>query len=241
MAAALALTLALVAAPRVEAAVQVDPHAEVAAALFAASATQAAVQRAADARLTAAQAKISALAAEVRAGRSRRAELVAAQEGFVTQLADKDRAYAAAIAVFRGAVTDIAATQSGAEALAQFNNGDEAGALKILDQLRAADDQARQTASNIASAAEGRRIAALALEARARGKDSTQDVIARYEDVTRLDPGVHWDWITLSRLYQDAGRLADAPGRRGRRQDRDGRSRPRRRRHGTGRHPGGAG
>ena len=40
------------------------------------------------------------------------------------------------------------------------------------------------------SAAEGRRIATLALEARNKGKLTTTQVIARYEEVTRLDPGV---------------------------------------------------
>jgi tetratricopeptide (TPR) repeat protein len=31
-----------------------------------------------------------------------------------------------------------------------------------------------------------------------------------FEEVTRLDPGVHWDWVELGRLYQSAGRLSDA-------------------------------
>ena len=90
-----------------------DPHAEVAAALFAASATQEAVVRAADAKLPADQAKIGALAAQVRAGKAERAQLIAAQDGFVAELAEKDRAYAQAIAAFRGAVTDIASTPRG--------------------------------------------------------------------------------------------------------------------------------
>ena len=44
----------------------------------------------------------------------------------------------------------------------------------------------------------------------AKGKLTTAQVIARYEEVTRLDPGVFWDWVELGRLYQDAGRLPDA-------------------------------
>ena len=56
--------------------------------------------------------------------------------------------------------------------MARFNDGDEAGALAILDTLRAATDHARQKREDIESAAEGRHIAALAREARARGKQT---------------------------------------------------------------------
>ena len=141
-----------------------------------------------------------------------RAELAAAEDRFVAELAEKDRAYAQAIAIFRGAVTDIASSPSGAAALARFNAGDEAGALTVLDQLRAADDASRQKRADIESAAQGRRIAALALEARDRGKVTTASVIARYKNVTRLDPGVSSDWIQLGRLFVDAGQTADARG-----------------------------
>ena len=48
-----------------------------------------------------------------------------------------------------------------------------------LDKLRAANDRMRQQRADIESAAEGRRIARLALEAKIRGKQSTQDVIGR--------------------------------------------------------------
>src|SRR5580692_5287224 len=65
----------------------VDQHAEVAAALFAASATQAAVERATDAKISAQRAEIAGLAAKVRAGQAKQAELTAAQEDFVAQLA----------------------------------------------------------------------------------------------------------------------------------------------------------
>ena len=64
--------------------------------------------------------------------------------------------------------------------------------------------------SNIASAAEARRIAGLALDARNKGKLTTAAVIARYEAVTRLDPGVFQDWLNLSRLNQEAGRVSEA-------------------------------
>jgi hypothetical protein len=91
--------------------------------------------------------------------------------------------------------------------LARFNAGDEIGALAVLDDLRGARDAARQKRTDIESAAEGRRITRLALEARNKGKLTTAEVIARYEEVTRLDPAVHWDWVEMGRLYTDAGNL----------------------------------
>ena len=167
----------------------VDIHSEVAAALYAASATTAAIEKASDAKIKAEQAAIAALTAQVKAGDLRhRAELAAAEERFVAELAEKDRAYAQAIAVFRGAVSDIASSPSGAAALARFNAGDEAGALSVLDQLRAADDASRQKRADIESAAPGpphRRPGPGG--ARPGGKvTNASKVIARYQNVTRL-------------------------------------------------------
>src|ERR1700733_11068952 len=61
-------------------AVLVDPHAEVAAAVFSAAATQEAAQKADDAKITAQRAEIVALSAKVRAGQAKSAQLVAAEE-----------------------------------------------------------------------------------------------------------------------------------------------------------------
>ena len=107
-------------------------------------------------------------------------------------------------------MTDIASTPERLAALARYNAGDQAGALAILDRLEAANIAARQKANDIETAASERRIAALARDARDKGKVTTASVIARYEAVVRLDPGVFSDWIALDRLYQAAGRLADA-------------------------------
>jgi len=146
----------------------------------------------------------------VRAGQAKQAELTHAQEDFVSQLAAKDRAYAAAIDSFRGAVTHITETPEGAAALAKFNNGDEVGALAILDQLNDARDAALQKATDIQKAVGRRDEAALAMEARTRGKLDTNAVIGFYQQVVKLDPGVAADWGALAHLYADAGRLEDA-------------------------------
>ena len=200
---------------------EVSVESEVAAALFAASATHAAALRVADARLRKRRDEIKALrvvlsAAEESADTAQaevialRTNLADRERAYVDDLAERDREYAQEIAVFRDAVTDIASTPEGLAALALFNDGDEIGAIAILDDLRAARDAAREAAANIRSAAEARRIAVLALQGRLRGKFSTADLIGRYEEITGLDPGVHRDWVELGRLYTAAGDLGSA-------------------------------
>jgi tetratricopeptide (TPR) repeat protein len=211
---ALALPMAGVCGPAGAAATtasSIDLHAEIAAVLYAASATQTALAKSLDDKLQAQQQRIAALTAEVKAGDMRqRAEMAAAQEAFLKMLAAKDRQYAVQLSMFRSVVTDIASTTQGARALERFNAGDEIGAINILDRLRATNEQVREARAKLEDAAQGRRIAQLALEARTRGKITTQAAITRFEDVVRLDPGVWNDWFELEHLYIDAGRLADA-------------------------------
>ena len=199
---------------------QINARAEVAAVLYNASATQAAAERAADDTIRHQRIEIDSLRSSLDASTGENTQLqlqlTKAEERFVATLAERDRAYAREIAVFRDAVEDIASTPEGAAALARFNAGDEVGALEILDDLVEARDAARQVAMDIESAADRRSNATLALEARTRGKVTTEEVIARFEEVTQLDPGVHWDWIELGRLYADAGDLNAARNAAGR-------------------------
>jgi tetratricopeptide (TPR) repeat protein len=151
--------------------------------------------------------KVSTSAAETA---NLRSELALAEEKYVAELAERDRAYGEEIAVFRASVQDIASTPEAAAALERFNAGDEVGALAILDDLTKARDKARQKREQIEAAADRRRTATLALDARAKGKVTTEQAIARFVDVTKLDSGVYWDWVELVRLYQSAGRLSEA-------------------------------
>jgi tetratricopeptide (TPR) repeat protein len=196
---------------------------QIAAALFTASATQAAAARA-NVQIRQQEDEIHALRAQLDIARSGRdddvarlqAELTAAEERFVTALAEQDGAYAAEIAVFRDRVEDIASSPEGVAALARFNAGDELGALEVLGALKAARRAAREAAfqrrADIENAADARGIATLALEARNSGKLSTTDVIGHFEEATALDPDVFWDWVELSRLYSTAGNLSAARG-----------------------------
>jgi tetratricopeptide (TPR) repeat protein len=206
---AFALSAWLPAAVRAQASI-VDTQMEVTTALVQSSITIEAVKKADDAKCRDLQARIDALEARVKAGKAQKADLVAAKAALVARLSDVDVTYKAEIAAFRGAVTDIASTPQGLAALARYNAGDQVGALAILDKLQAADEAARHAATAIDDAVGERRIAELALDARDKGKVTTASVIARYEAVVKLDPGVSTDWAQLDRLYQSAGRLPNA-------------------------------
>ncbi|MEP3673278.1 MAG: hypothetical protein ABJM86_10025, partial [Hyphomicrobiales bacterium] len=165
-----------------------DTEAEVVAALISATATHEAELRVADQRIRAQRAKIEELRLQVALGEAEanaavaviKRELTEKSETYIAELEKRDRAYAAEIALFRKDVEDIASTPEGLAALKLFNDGDELGALAILDDLRAARDKAREARINIESAVEARRIATLALEARNKGKLTTADLIKRY-------------------------------------------------------------
>ena len=153
----------------VHAAKQVDASAassEVAAFLYAAPPTTLELNHLLDGGLRGLRARIEILSAEVAAGDTQRlAELTEVQRTIVAQLTAQDLGYAQTIAQYRDAVAEVASTREGLVALRRFNSGDQIGALAMLDGLRVAHDAARSKRSSAESAAEGRRIAILAVEA----------------------------------------------------------------------------
>jgi hypothetical protein len=102
----------------------------------------------------------------------------------------------------------IFASPEGREALAKYNAGDWAGAKVILDAEVKARAEARAKAD--ADAVDLRSVASMALDARTKDEETTANVIVDYQAVVNPDPGVRTDWMQLDRLYQDAGRTADA-------------------------------
>lgn len=182
------------------------------------AARSAVAERALDDRILQLRGQIDTLKAEARTAQASAAkdvqalngEIARLQETFVARLASLDRAYQQQIDIFRQTVVDITATPEGEAALQQYNAGDRIGALRYLDAINAAHDKAREVRTDIESAAERRLTATLANDTRSRGELDTAEVIRRFEDVTRLDPGFARDWVDLARLYADAGRLEDA-------------------------------
>ena len=214
----LAPAAALAATPAAARDLSADAKAAAAETVFNAAATLDAFKREADDRLRGQRRQIEGLQTRLKTAEAQRqtdvsalrSELAQAQERFVAELAARDRTYAREIAVFRSTVEDIAATPEGAEALRVYNAGEEVKALGMLRRLADARRQAREVRNNIETAADYRKEAMLALDARNKGKLTTRDVIAKFEEVTQLDPGVHLDWVELGRLDTDAGQLGTA-------------------------------
>ena len=195
----------------------------IAQALYAASATRAASERRADERHTAQRRQIARLEADFEAARARAqrsageaqaaqaeaerlaAELAEAQRNYVRELAEQDAAYARQIELFRSAVTDVASTPEGLEALRRFNEGDWPGARAILEDLNAAIDRGE----NIERAARYRSTAEIYYEAYQTGQESEGPVIELYESVVALDQDVAVDWVRLMILYGAVQRFDD--------------------------------
>lgn len=183
-----------------------------------------------DDRLIDKQHVIEALATELRASKSRiriagrsqaenaklKAEvddlgvrLAETQESFLVQLAEKDAAVATEISYLRDNIDHILQTPEGLLALQKINTGDFSGGAQILDDLNKVRAEARKAAYDkryaIETAADERAVALVLL-----GKEPVARSIERYEQLTELDSGLWWDWITLDRLYQQAHMLDEA-------------------------------
>ena len=109
-------------------------------------------------------------------------------------------------------VTGIAASQDPrkARALQRFAGGEKREALADLDTIADADRAARVKAVDAAEAADRRAAAWLAAQAYDQGNVPLEEAVRRYEQLTRLDPGMAWEWNELARLYAERGRLDDA-------------------------------
>jgi tetratricopeptide (TPR) repeat protein len=186
--------------------------------LYEFAAAQVAADQITDTKLFTLRKRVEALQAELKSKQASaandiqalRTTIAALQENFVAQLESRDRESEQLIAAFRGAITQIAMTPQGEAVLQRYAAGERTDALRELDVLIEARAKARQVQTDLETAADLRASATLALRSRTLGELNTEKVIARFERVTRLDPGFHRDWIELARLYTDAGRLEDA-------------------------------
>lgn len=184
---------------------RINAAAEVTAALYHSAATLAAYRQVTDSQLSALSQRIDALETRVRktAGQTSqlRVALKRAQDEFVVQLAQKDRAYSAVIAQFRQTVTDITSTPEGAIALRKYNEGHVEEAFLILDRIAEANQAARKIRADVETAADRRLIANLAYDAALIGSKDKDFAISRYQEILNLDNTVLSDWIHLLGLY----------------------------------------
>ncbi len=144
--------------------------------------------------------------------RSELAKVVAERDRLVNQISQRDRDYANEVNEFRRQIGGLTETANPAlqAALQRYADGDRVGALPVIDQIIRAENRAAEVATNIRAAVKLRQVASLALDMKDRGELSTSDVLTRWEEVQKLDPGHHWGWVELRRLYAEAGQLQDA-------------------------------
>ena len=86
------------------------------------------------------------------------------------------------------------------------------GAMPVIEQIKRAQMRARERAAAIRNAADVREVAALKLIMKDRGEVSTLALVPVWEEAQGLDPGYHWGWVELRRLYMELGQLGKARG-----------------------------
>jgi hypothetical protein len=151
-------------------------------------------------------------AAELARIRRIRDQIAAERQALVIALGQRDQALAAEVRAYREAITEIATSPDPRKqkALQRFAEGEQREALADLDAIADANRAARAKVVEIVEAAERRSTAELALQAHGKGTVTLQEVVLRYERLTRLDRATMWDWIQLARLYDQQGRPDDA-------------------------------
>src|SRR5436305_5288746 len=132
------------------------------------------------------------------------AEVTAARQRVVDEIASRDRQFAAEIAEYHRQVASIADSPDPRkrEALKRYAEGDRAGGYDDLWEIQEAETKA--------VAAGWREIAAIAQDRKDRGEIGTAKAIKPYEKAQAIDADYTWGWIELRRLYEEAGRLPDA-------------------------------
>jgi hypothetical protein len=190
-------------------------------ALYEAEITRVAVQQQMNERLTRQRNRIEELSRQVAVAENARGEMAVeaveareqlriAQREFTDALAARDRGYEQQLSIFRESLERITSTPEGLRALEVYNAGDRLRGRAIFLELLEARDAARQAVSTMERAADLRDLASLEQDMMLRGEIATSEVVARYEQIVRLDPGVSFDWVSLSLLYITSGNLEKA-------------------------------
>jgi hypothetical protein len=114
---------------------------------------------------------------------------------FTSALAKRDEDYARELEIIANVGTDLLATEEGERQLKAYLDG---GSWEALDSVLAKIQQKRNSAYF-------RSRAVVAKTSYDNGKARLAQVIALYQQTVAADPNSHWDWVELTRLYQDSG------------------------------------
>ena len=129
-------------------------------------------------------------------------ELATLKAGFIAELAAKDGDFARERDNLEAAANDLLKTADGKRALEIYLAGGPGSAEVAIEILQ------RVTAKR--NAADKRATATLGLDALNKGRLTSAYVLKLYEDVVAADPGRHWDWVELTRLYRTTNQIERA-------------------------------
>lgn len=195
--------------------ITVDAEAQVQAALFEASLTLEAVKKENSLARTQDRARIEELQVQLRAARRAAsasdvqrltAEIATLQKQYVEALAARDSEYARHIGDLRASVIDLADLPDGAGILASRGHGNLEKSRAEFDALArarfASSGDKDQLVADLTA------IAALAEDDRGFGETTTDEMLARFEELTYLAPKSQTHWLKLSALYRGSGQTS---------------------------------
>lgn len=154
-------------------------------------------------------------AAERDAAKARLVELDAQLGELNRKLLDSEQAgveLRAQLREYQRQITD-AVDNASPEVLAAYElyaQGDRDTAFEVIDRLSQIEGAAAKRAGEIRAGALLRRPAYLAMDRRDRGEMTLAQVISAWERAQAADAAYYPGWVTLTGLYDAAGRLADA-------------------------------
>ena len=126
----------------------------------------------------------------------------------VNLLADRNAEYKRLITEFRDGVTQLAATDEGVDILASRGVGTLERSREQLDDLiRRRFQESNDKAQYVADL---KALSLLAEDDRGRGEATTDELVARYEQITREAPDDGDAWLKLAEFYRELGLLDEA-------------------------------
>ena len=135
------------------------------------------------------------------------------QEDLMAQLAAKDAEYEASLRAYREGLTGLLAESDPrvVPVLERYAEGDTKAAddlqalTRIIRKARDAGLAAAAAAVRTKNGDEQRTVARLWADEKDKGRKTTTDVLAAWQEAAEIDPSDFWQWIEITRLHQEAG------------------------------------
>ena len=139
------------------------------------------------------------------------ARLRAEQDALLAQFAAEDVEYAASIRAYREGLTGLLADNDPriVDFLGRYADGD-AHAADELQELTRTIRKSLDAGNRVRIAADQRNLARILLDEKDKGRKTTAQALAAWQEAASIDSADFWQWIEIARLQQESGNLIGA-------------------------------